>query len=216
MELSEDELVRRSDGRIVYPWWPKEKLQNEAATLKFVAENTSIPVPACRLCTKDGLLHLETRRITDGVLLEDLGPLRAAATESVEKQMNSTILPQLRAIRRHFIGSINENLPVPPPRIYGLDRRIWPQIRSEKDEFVLCHNDLGPQNIFVHPETFQIVEIIDWEFAGFFPSDFELPLWREVVLDDGREMYDAARPRDLAFFGLKEEDLQDCAVKPCN
>lgn len=213
-ELDECDLIRLPNGKILYPFWPRERLRNEAATLKFIASETTIPVPDCRLYTKDGLLHLEMSRITNGVLLMDVERAsRAAAVKAVEEQMNANILPQLHSIRRSYIGSVDTTIPVfPPQRLYGLDRRRWPQISSDREEFVLCHNDLAPQNIFVDPNTFQIVGIIDWEFSGSFPAYFELPLWREFEWEAGRKMYDQARQRDLGFFGLETDDLEDCRV----
>ena len=102
---------------------------------------------------------------------------RGAAIKAVDEQMNLNILPQLRSLRRNKIGSVDNSLPVfSPQRIYHLDWLSWPQVSSGGDDFVLCHNDLAAQNIFVNPVTFQIVGIIDWEFAGVFPPDFELPL----------------------------------------
>lgn len=68
----------------------------------------------------------------------------------------------------------------PPQRVCGRDRRKWPCISLETEDFVLCHNDLGPQNIFIDLTSFEIVAIIDWEFAGYFLMEFELPLWREL------------------------------------
>lgn len=59
------------------------------------------------------------------------------------------------------------------------------------------------------PNTFNIVGIIDWEFAGFFPPSFELPLWRERNWEDGKKMVDDARARELEFFGLNEDALND-------
>lgn len=79
---------------------------------------------------------------------------------------------------------------------------------------VLCHNDLGPQNIFVCPDTFQVVGIIDWEFAGFFPPYFELPLWRVFDWAEEQKMYNDANSRELSFFGLQPEDLKDCIPPP--
>lgn len=210
-ERTTSELPRLPNGKILFPWWPQERLRNEAATLEFIASNTTIPVPACWLYSRDGLLHLEMTRITNGVLLLDVEQgSRAAAVQAVEEQMNLDILPQLRSLRRSHIGSVDATLPVfPPSRIYGLDRRVWPRISTDSDEFVLCHNDLAPQNIFVDPNTFQIVGIIDWEFAGYFPQSFELPLWREFDGKGGKQLYDEARPRDLAFFQLTTDDLRD-------
>ncbi|GAB1312191.1 Aminoglycoside phosphotransferase domain-containing protein [Madurella fahalii] len=213
-ELSTSGLMLLPNGKVMYPYWAQERLRNEAATLQFVASNTKIPVPGCRLYSKDGLLHLEMTRITNGVLLLDVDEeLRAAAVQAVEEQMNSDILPQLRSLRRSCVGSVDATLPVfPPQRVYGIDRRDWPRIASDSNEFVLCHNDLAPQNIFVDPDNFQIVGIIDWEFAVFFPHYFELPLWREFEWAAGKKMYDEARPRELGFFGLTTDDLRDCRV----
>lgn len=211
-ELKEDELARDRFGAVLfYPYWRRERLRNEAATLHFIASNTSIPVPHFKLYTKDGLLHLETARITNGILLKEVGhDAKAAAIEAVEDQMQSTILPQLRSLRRNHIGSVDAGLPVfPPQRVYKRDRRTWPRISSTTEHFVFCHNDLGPQNIFIDPITFQVVAIIDWEFAGFFPSYFELPLWREREWNDGVKMYEDGRPKALAFFGIQAEDLQN-------
>lgn len=204
-----------NSGKPLLPWWPQERLLNEAATLTFISPNTTIPVPAVRrlYTTDDGLLHLEMTRIRDGVLLLDVNPAaRGAAVQAVEAQMEAEILPQLRGLRRGYIGSVDSTLPVfPPSRIYGLDRRVWLRITSAEggQEFVFCHNDLAPQNIFVDPETFRIVGIIDWEFAGYFPKEFELPLWREFEWEGGKRMYDEVRGRDLGFFGLTERDLRD-------
>lgn len=213
-ELGRSDLIRLPNGKVMYPFWARERLRNEAATLKFVASNTNIPVPDCRLYSKDGLLHLEMTRITNGILLLDVEEeLRPAAVKAVEEQVNLDILPQLRSLRRSYVGSVDATLPVfPPQRVYRLDRRDWPRISSDSDEFVLCHNDLAPQNIFVDPHNFRIVGIIDWEFAGFFPQYFELPLWREFEWKAGKKMYDEARPRDLGFFGLATPDLRDCTV----
>ncbi|KAF2731200.1 aminoglycoside phosphotransferase [Polyplosphaeria fusca] len=215
-ELSERELIRRANNDVLRPFWAKERLQNEAATIEYVASKTAIPVPKCRLYTKDGLLHLETERITNGVLLEDIEEgSRLGAVTAVNEQINSIILPQLRSLRRDYIGSVDSSLPVfPPQRVYNRDRRSWKQISAETNCFVLCHNDLGPQNIFVRPDTFQIVAIIDWEFAGFFPPYFELPLWRVLSWADEQTMYDEASLRELDFFGLKLEDLTDCIPPP--
>ncbi|WEW56896.1 hypothetical protein PRK78_002353 [Emydomyces testavorans] len=211
--VNKSELVQRVDGTVLYPYWAQERLRNEAATLSVIAEKTTIPVPKYRLYMENGVLHLETIRITNGIIMKDLEKdARQAAIAAVETQMQNDILPQLRSLRRRYIGSVDADLPVfPPQRVYGPDRRSWKRVTSDTDEFVLCHNDLSPQNILVDPhDNFRIVGIIDWEFAGFFPSYFELPLWRAVDRLALRKHYDDAEERELAFFGLKSEDLRNC------
>jgi hypothetical protein len=57
--------------------------------------------------------------------------------------------------------------------------------------------------------SFQIIGIIDWEFAGFFPPYLELPLWREREWSDGWKMYNDARPQALDLFGVQQQNLQN-------
>lgn len=40
-------------------------------------------------------------------------------------------------------------------------------------ELVLCHNDLSQYDVLVDEETLKITGIIDWEYAGFYPKEFE-------------------------------------------
>ncbi|KAG8410351.1 hypothetical protein J3459_017161 [Metarhizium acridum] len=214
-ELYEEELIRRPDGRVLRPFWAKERLQNEAATLQFISDNTSIPVPKCRLYSKDNILHLETQLI-EGVLLKDIEEAsRPTAIATVHDQLTHTIIPQLQALRRNYIGSVDSTLPVfPPQRVYMRDRRPWERVTSDTDCFVLCHNDPGPQNIFICPSSFQITGIIDWEFSGYFPSYFEIPLWKTLNWTEKEEVYAEAESREFEFFGLKREDLKDCIPPP--
>lgn len=148
--------------------------------------------------------------------LEDITEAhRPSAVASVHNEMTNTILPQLQALRRDYIGSVDSTLPVfPPQRVYDRDRRQWERVRSDTDCFMLCHNDLGPQNIFICPSTFQIVGIVDWEFVGYFPSYFELPLWKAADWAEEQEMYNKANARELEFFRLTPEDLKDGIPSP--
>jgi Phosphotransferase enzyme family len=211
-ELSQEDLIHRKNGATVDHFWAKERLRNEAATLQYISANTTIPVPECRLYERDGLLHLETTFVSNGVELGDVDEgSRQLAREKVDEQMKSTILPQLRQLRRNFIGSVDPDIPLfPPQRIFGTDRRSWPRITSKTDDFVLCHNDLSPHKIFVDPKSFSITSIIDWEYAGFYPVEFELPLWTTTDWKGMNDMWTMAEYLDLGFFGLLKNDLKDC------
>lgn len=167
---------------IIIPY-ARERLRDEAATLKFIAQNTTIPVPRfIDLYEENGLLHLKTSLVQDdAVAVEDVDPSQLpTAVAKVEEQMQLAICPQLSNLRRKYIGSVDVSLPVfPPPRLWSRYKgQEWPRMEKEAEEYVFCHNDLGSHNIFVN-SVFKMVCIIDWEFAGFFPSEFELPLWRE-------------------------------------
>ncbi|KAK4148360.1 aminoglycoside phosphotransferase [Chaetomidium leptoderma] len=210
-KLEFERLVSRNDSRRssatsdycgLYP-------EDHAAASRTCCKQFVRPVPhyACSLIVRDDWRDMMT--------LKCQNRSRSAAAAAVDKQINSFILPQLRSLRRKYIGSVDPSLPVfPPQRVYDRDRRPWERISSATDCFSLCHNDLGPQNIFVCPDTFEIVGIIDWEFAGFFPPYFELPLWKVFDWRDEQELYGEANPRELSFFGLKAEDLKDCIPPP--
>jgi Ser/Thr protein kinase RdoA (MazF antagonist) len=43
----------------------------------------------------------------------------------------------------------------------------------DSEDLVFCHNDLSTHNVMVDPETLKINAILDWEYAGFFPREFE-------------------------------------------
>lgn len=182
-QLREDELVYSViTKKPIRARYDRERLQNEAAALQYITSNTSIPVPKFRrLYNQDGVLHLELNRVPGVELLELFEDgIPAAIQKSIERTMNTVILPQLRNLRRNSIGSVNTDLPVfPPSRIYDSNKREeWPQKVSDSSEFVFCHNDLSRQNIMVDPETLEITAIIDWEFSGFFPFQLELPFWK--------------------------------------
>ena len=50
--------------------------------------------------------------------------------------------------------------------------------RRKKHDPVFCHNDLSSNTIIVYPDTLKIKAIIGWEYAGFYPPEFEVPFYR--------------------------------------
>ncbi|OAR01165.1 hypothetical protein LLEC1_07033 [Akanthomyces lecanii] len=218
-ELRPNEYLLQ-DGNPIAPYWFAERLRNEVAVADFLRAKTTIPVPPSRLYTDGGLLHLETERVLDGIPLSDLiftsgKQVREAAVCAVDAQLKETILPQLRSLRRNHIGSVDATIPVfPPHRIFKKDRRSWPRVASQGQDFVLCHAGLNEQSILVDPATYKIVAIVGWECAGYFPPHFELPLWLDS-LEASSNVYEEAEARELAFFGLTTKDLVDeSAHKP--
>jgi len=184
-EIPEAELMFNYAGEKICPQWSRERLQNEAATLQFIASATTIPVPKfLDLYEENGVLHLKTEYVP-GRMLDKIGS--DVVTKHVINYVESTVLPQLRNLRRCTVGSVDETLPViPPSRITYRDKRpIWPRRTSPTADFVFCHNDLAQHNILVDPETMQVTAIIDWEFAGYYAPEFEYPLWLKSVREQG-------------------------------
>lgn len=181
-----------------------DRLRNEAAVLQFVAKHTTIPVPEfLDLWEENGLVHLKTALVENGVELRHVDEsLLSTAIMSVTAQLESDILPQLRRLRRNFMGSPNPELPVIPPRRFWdfKGKRVWPSMTKDTDEYVLCHTDLDRQNILVDPNTFKIVSILDWETAGFFPQEWELPLWTVNGPQEKYRMTTEAHRREITSF----------------
>lgn len=58
------------------------------------------------------------------------------------------------------------------------DGRPWRMRRREECDLVFYHNDLSANNVIVDPDTLKIKAIVDWEYAGFYPPEFEVPFYR--------------------------------------
>lgn len=43
----------------------------------------------------------------------------------------------------------------------------------ESKDLVFCHNDFSTHNVIVDPVTLKVKAVIDWEYAGFYPEEFE-------------------------------------------
>ncbi|CCE30266.1 uncharacterized protein CPUR_04114 [Claviceps purpurea 20.1] len=190
-----------------------DRLRNEAAVLQFVAKHTTIPVPEfLALWEENGLVHLKTALVENGIELRNVDEsLLSTAITSVTAQLESDILPQLRRLRRNFMGSPDPELPVIPPRRFwqAKEKRVWPSMTKDTDECVLCHTDLDRQNILVDPNTFKIVSILDWETAGYFPQEWELPLWTVNGPQEQYRMTTEAHRREITSFDFPEKHLKE-------
>lgn len=149
-EFSEQELIRRPNNDVLRPFWAKERLRNEAATLEYVALNTPIPVPQCGLYTKDGLFH-ETKRITNGFLLNDIDrESRSAAATVDDEQIQSFILSQLRSLSRKYIGSVGPSITVLDTSSY----LVFPSIFQSIQSVVHLHRTQTIPHDHVYPTTY--------------------------------------------------------------
>lgn len=170
------------------------RISNEAAVLRFLKENTTIPVPEVYETTSDSI----TMEFLEGSTVEDVWKdLSDAETKAIGEQLRDYI-NQLRNIRGSFIGSfdgspavdcrmfVNEGGPFRTVTefmdfVLSDAPRNWPgaapmhsmvrnQMRTDYD-VVLTHGDLCSVNILVKGS--RITGIIDWEYAGYYPEYVE-------------------------------------------
>ena len=150
-----------------------ERLQNEAACLRFVADMTNIPVPEVFADFEDdGAFYLVTRYI-DGVLMNDL-PEDDKATINRELE---NYLQSLHNLKSDKVGGPSGLVVPPRPVMEKTNQDEWLPQSSDTEGFIFCHNDLSEYNIIVDPENLKIKAIIDWEYGGFYPAFFESPIY---------------------------------------
>lgn len=113
-----DELGDDIYGRPVVNPYIQNRLRNEAAALRLIAERTTIPVPkVLGLWEENGLVHLKTALTNGAVELEDVDTDKhSKAIERITSQLEEDVLPHLRLLRRNTLGSADADLPVIPPR----------------------------------------------------------------------------------------------------
>ncbi|PPR06700.1 hypothetical protein CVT26_001367 [Gymnopilus dilepis] len=181
-------------GHLLIPYKCKERLKNEAAAIRYIKANTSIPVPNIRCAFEDhGRFYLMTD-IVPGVQMANL-------PDDVKGQVIKEVdgyVAQMHAIKSKVMGGFAGDVILP----YRLSQFLSPDDDAkfrdaDTPEFVLCHNDLSQHNIIVDEETLKVNAILDWEYAGFFPPEFDGKFYLrpgpsvalEGELDDVEELF---------------------------
>lgn len=174
--LRPSEYMTTLQGNIHVPRLGKERLQNEAESLRFIRRVTNIPVPIVYGSFEvDGAYFLVMEYI-EGVGMSQLPEDKKKLVWPELSQHRTT----LHGIRSNKIGGPS-GLVIPPYRVMDYtDNDSWDQKEAKSPEYVFCHNDLSQYNIIVDPETLKINAIIDWEYAGFFPEYFEAPFYKRL------------------------------------
>ncbi|KAK4040792.1 kinase-like domain-containing protein [Parachaetomium inaequale] len=180
----------------------KERIKNEADSLRYIRQHTDIPVPTVYSDFEDDDAYYLVVEYVEGVGMNDLSDdQKAVVREELEGH-----LAKLKKLRSNRMGGPS-GIVVPPYRVMRqTERDDWTLQAAEVDEYVFCHNDLSQHNVVVDPDTLKITGIIDWEYAGFYPARFEMPFYTRfgpsVALKD--EVDDSAELLD--FLESKNKD----------
>ncbi|CAJ2502970.1 Uu.00g103640.m01.CDS01 [Anthostomella pinea] len=158
-----------------------ESLRNEAASLRFIRQHTKIPVPTLYCDFEDDDAYYLIMEYIQGVSMSDL----SEDQKSIVREELQNHLATLRTLKSNQLGGPT-GIVIPPHRILRLvdaeraEKNTWCLQPSIHEEYVFCHNDLSQHNIIVDPTTLKINAIIDWEYAGFYPSRFEYPFYHRA------------------------------------
>ncbi|KAH9945655.1 kinase-like domain-containing protein [Amylocystis lapponica] len=173
----------------------------EAASMRFVAERTSIPIP-CVISdgpsTAPRVGHTIIMTRLEGAPLVDEWPNLDEATRTVVVRQLGVCLRQLSQIRGTYIGSSDgtatreahlhqDKRPATTlPNVAAFHDLLVQQMsvaiprdyvnycrRALHDDYpiVFAHADISPYNLLIHEN--HLSGIIDWDTAGFYPSYWE-------------------------------------------
>ncbi|PTU20112.1 hypothetical protein P175DRAFT_0510055 [Aspergillus ochraceoroseus IBT 24754] len=146
---------------------------SEASTMHFISRHTSIPVPKvfCAF-THSGLTYIVMERIKGAIIgsgwvhrneeskAKLLSQLAKMVAEMRELQPPDGIV--VASVDTHRLSYFHRHLRMGMEFNPGLD----PHIQN-----LITHGDLSGLNILIHGDD--IVGIIDWETAGWYPSYWE-------------------------------------------
>jgi aminoglycoside phosphotransferase (APT) family kinase protein len=199
-ELRPSERSLNSKQQIIKAPWTRERLQNEFEVLELIATKTTIPVPkVLRFEQVWGAYQLVMERV-NGKPLDRIKDNRAKALLNAEDFINTTVLPQLRSLTSCTAGALI-GVVIPPVRITTRDKRArWPAKVANTPLFSFCHNDLAQHNILINEDTLQVEAIIDWELSGYYPPEFEAPLWTRAWNEPGYHDIEADKIEELICF----------------
>ncbi|OAP63434.1 hypothetical protein AYL99_02661 [Fonsecaea erecta] len=204
-DLVESERATDWQGLPVKTPWGSVRRQNDHAALAFVRDNTTIPVPKILefKSISEGTHQLKMERVY-GTPLSKIRAGKEQATKVVDEDITQFVLPQLHSLRSRNVGSLAGSI-IPPPRLWEeAESHQWTPWKSWSKRNVFVHNDLGQQNILVD-DNFKAVGIVDWEYSGFYPDDFEAPLWIQSPEEEGYFDIDAHKiPRLVKFLSQRE------------
>lgn len=125
----------------------------------------------------DGRQYLITERI-HGVTINQLRAEDGERAYSNALQfLNNIVFPQLGKLRCDKRGIDGFVMPPswlsPDTQPPWKGKTHWKPLPLKKPEYVFQHGDLGAHNIMIDPESLQVMALIDWEYAGFFPPKME-------------------------------------------
>ncbi|WWC70814.1 uncharacterized protein I206_104766 [Kwoniella pini CBS 10737] len=151
-------------------------LDNEAKAIHFVKTHTSIPVPTIIAVFEDrGCLYMIQEYIENAIPAFDAPDhVHSHIVRQLEHYMS-----ELHNLRSHKFHCFSRDLHL-PARLVSTEAYLSTLQYPEDPQcrYVLCHGDLGWQNIMVDPRTGDIKSIIDWEYAGFYPVEVEGEYWK--------------------------------------
>jgi len=179
--LVPSEYMTNLMGKVVVAVMPMARLKNEVAAIKFVKQHTQIPVPNIRCAFEDNGRYYVMTDVVPGI---DMASLKDDEKPKVMKELEG-YLEVMHGMKSNSMGGFAGVACLPyrlamAVREAGMEDEAMKFHNPGTYEFVLCHNDISQHNIIVDKETHKINAIIDWEYAGFYPKEFDGAFYKRV------------------------------------
>ena len=129
-------------------------IENESKILKFLKENTDIPVPEILYHNREVMVY---KRIKGNVLEDVWSELNKQEKHKLKQQLG-------KYIRKMSTIDINLHKVENHPQQDILERHF------DKEELIFSHIDLHQSNIIVD-DKMNILGVIDWEYANRYPKN---------------------------------------------
>ncbi|KAF9483162.1 hypothetical protein BDN70DRAFT_852222 [Pholiota conissans] len=174
--ITPSEYLVNLAGNLVPPTLCIERMRNEVASMRFIQKHTSIPTPNIRCAFEDhGRYYIITDMVGPGSI--DLGDVPEDKRAMVYAELEGYIA-QMHQLTSKVMGGLLGDV-IPPYRVCRAlpINHVLKLRQADTPEFVFCHNDLSQSNVLVDADTFKITAILDWEYSGFFPVEFEAPFY---------------------------------------
>ncbi|OAL36192.1 hypothetical protein AYO20_04606 [Fonsecaea nubica] len=187
--------------------------REEADTLRFVRQNTSVPVPEVYddYPQSDGT-HVIVMEYVEGEPLSELWPTLSNEEKLEISGQLREILGNLREKRGNYIGGIGGTAAVDSRKttlvggpfatemqfndflqsdlIKAAQRRFsstFSKVMTSTHKILLTHGDINPRNIIIHNR--RITAVLDWENAGWYPEYWEYVKFFSALDDSDWETY---------------------------
>jgi aminoglycoside phosphotransferase (APT) family kinase protein len=168
--LTPSEYIVNRAGKLVLPHMCMERMKNEVAAMRYIESNTNIPIPNLRCAFEDHGRYYIITDLVPGVVMAKLPDDKKAP---VIKELEGYVA-QMHAIKSKVMGGFLDDVILPYRVGVAVPHNQVLKLReSTTSEFVLCHNDLSQHNVIVDETTLKVNAILDWEYAGFFPPEFD-------------------------------------------
>ncbi|KAM7194554.1 hypothetical protein V8F20_007910 [Naviculisporaceae sp. PSN 640] len=144
-----------------------ERVLNEAACLRYLRDNTQVPVPQVLACYEDrGEVYLITEYV-EGARFDQLSFWQQVYVRGHLDQL----LISLNRVTSDTFGGPGGHV-LPPRRFLRAGCVYTNEKKYTARSLVFCHGNLQPRHVIVDPATLDILAITGWGYGGSCTTDY--------------------------------------------